>query len=96
MELQKDIKALHEVCEKVKKITYKVDGVMTQEFKNWTTEQTEAKQKFVEKYGMKMLEEFNMYSTLKNRLLHTGNYKNKSNFRLQNSKGYGYGNLPKN
>ena len=91
--IEQDIKELHNLEQKGKKIQWKVDGVVTEEFKKHSKLLVELKKSFKAKYGEKALVTFVMYTTLKTRLQNVPNCLNKSNFKLQNSKGNGYGNL---
>lgn len=91
--IEEDITKLHKVCESGKKVTWKVDGVVTNEFKEQVKREVEAKQEFKSKWGEKCLTTFVMYSTLKTRLQNVPNNLNKSTFKPQKSKGNGYGNM---
>lgn len=91
--IEEDIKKLHKVCEAGKKITWKVDGVITDEYREQVKKGVEAKKEFQSKWGNQCLITFVMYSTLKTRLQNVPNNLNKSICKLQNSKGNGYGDL---
>ena len=91
--IEDDIKKLHNLCAKGKKITWKVDGVITDEYKEQVRKEIKAKTDFKSKWGEKCLTTFVMYSTLKTRLQNVPNNLNKSVFKLQSSKGNGFGNI---
>ncbi len=91
--IEEDIKKLHKVCEAGKKVTFKVEGVITEEYKKQVKKEIEAKKEFQSKWGKQCLTTFVIYSTLKTRLQNVPNNLNKSICKLQNSKGNGYGNL---
>jgi len=91
--IEEDIKKLHKVCEAGKKITWKVDGVITDEYREQIKKEVEAKKEFQSKWGEQRLITFAMYSTLKTRLQNVPNNLNKSICKRLNSKGNGYGNL---
>lgn len=92
--IEEDIKELHNSDRQGAKITWKVDGVITDEFKDHSKQDVELRKKFQSKWGKQCLITFNMYSTLQKRLQYvpTGNAK-LSSTRLQKSKGNGYGNM---
>ena len=91
--IEEDIKDLHKLEQKGKKIDWKINGEINPEFRNHSNELVESKKLFQSKWGKKSLITFVMYTTLKTRLQNVPNNFNKSTFRLQNSKGNGYGNL---
>ena len=91
--IQEDITSLHKLCAKGKKITWKVDGVITDEYREQVKKEVEAKKEFQAKWGKQCLTTFVIYSTLKTRLQNVPNNLNKSTFKLQKSKGNGYGNM---
>jgi len=84
--IQEDITILHKICAKGKKMTFKVDGVITNEFIEHSKKEAEAKKEFQSKYGKECLTTFVIYSTLKTRLQNVPNNLNKS-FKLKKSKG---------
>jgi len=92
--IEQDIKKLHKLEQEGKKITWKVDGKVTEEFKQHSLKLVELKKDFQSKYGRQALVTFAMYSTLEKRLKYVpkGSPKH-SPTRLQNSKGNGYGNM---
>ena len=91
--IQDDIKSLHNLCAKGAKITWKIDGVITNEYRDQVKKEVEAKKEFQSKWGKQCLTTFAIYSTLKTRLQNVPNNLNKSTFKLQSSKGNGYGNM---
>ncbi len=91
--IEDDIKKLHNLCVKGKKINWKVDGVITDEYREQVKKEVEAKTEFQSKWGKQCLTTFVIYSTLKTRLQNVPNNLNKSTFKLQSSKGNGFGNM---
>tara|TARA_R110002074_G_scaffold351664_1_gene522853 strand:- start:258 stop:614 length:357 start_codon:yes stop_codon:yes gene_type:complete len=87
--IEDDIKKLHNLCAKGKKI----DGVITNEYREQVKKEVEAKTEFQSKWGKQCLTTFVIYSTLKTRLQNVPNNLNKSAFKLQSSKGNGFGNM---
>lgn len=92
--IAEDIKELHNSEKEGSKLTWKIDGVITEEFKNHSKKHLELRKSFQSKWGKDCLVTFNMYKTLKKRLefVPKGNAK-LSTTRLQNSKGNKFGNL---
>jgi hypothetical protein len=91
--IEQDIKELHNLEQKYKKVEWKVNGVVTEEFKKYSELLVELKKSFQAKHGKRALVTFVIYNTLKTRLQNVPKGLNKSTFKLQNSKGNGYGNL---
>ena len=92
--IEEDIKELHNSDKEGANIPWKVNGIITDEYRNHSNKDVELRKNFESKWGRNCLVTFNMYSTLKKRLEYvpTGNAK-LSRTRLQKSKGNGYGNL---
>ena len=91
--IEEDIKELHKLEQKGKNIVWKINGEINPEFRNHSNALVELKKTFQSKWGDKCLTTFVIYTTLKTRLQNVPNNLNKSTFKLQNSKGNGYGNL---
>lgn len=91
--IQEDIIALHNLERLGKGIDWKIDGEINPDFISHNAELVELKKSFQSKWGKKCLTTFAIYNTLKTRLQNVPNNLNKSAFKLQNSKGNGYGNM---
>ena len=89
--IENDIKTLHKICSQ--KVEWKINGEITDEYRKFVKEQTAAKIEFQSKWGKQCLTTFVIYTTLKTRLQNVPNNLNKSTFKLQNSKGNGFGNM---
>ena len=77
--LVRDIKSLHELSDKVRKTTFKVDGVITDEYREVASNYAEGAKKFLATHGSARMSTFTQYTTLKKRLQHVIGITNLSN-----------------
>lgn len=90
VELEKDAKELFEATKAVSNTKWKIDGVITDEFKKADAIEFPLRKAFLEKYGIEKLVTFNLYRTWKNIKKHVvdGKCMPTGNKGL-NNKGYG-------